>query len=133
MARKYSVAVRDAWNAAYETTIGASPVLELRTGAPPASCAAGDSGSLLASLTLPADWQGDSSSGVTVKAGTWAGTASGAGAVGHYRLKASGGSCHEQGTVTATGAGGDLTMNDVDLEIGQPVSINTWGRTAPGA
>ena len=133
MARKYSAAVRDAWNAAYEAAIGTAPVLELRTGAPPANCAAGDSGSLLASLTCPADWQGNSSGGVTAKAGTWAGTVLGAGSVGHYRFKNSGGTCHEQGTVTITGGGGDLTMNNPVLEIGQPVTMNTWGRTAPGA
>src|SRR5574338_210902 len=129
MARKYSVALRDAWNATYETTIGASPVLKLRTGAPPANCAAADSGTLLTALTLPADFQGNSSGGVTAKAGTWAGTAIANGDVGHYRLESSGGTVHEQGTVTATGGGGDLTMNDISLEIGQPVSIDTWGRT----
>jgi hypothetical protein len=133
MARKYSTALRDAWNSTYETTIGTAPVLELRTGAAPANCAAADSGTLLASLTLPADWQGNSASGVSAKAGTWAGTAVANGDVGHYRLKSSGGTCHEQGTVTADGGGGDLTMNDISLEIGQPVSIDTWGRTAPGA
>lgn len=133
MARKYSTAMRDGWNAKYEEVIGTSPVLELRTGAAPANCAAANSGTLLASLTLPADFQGNSSSGVTAKAGTWAGTATVAGDVGHYRLKSSGGTCHEQGSVTATGGGGDLTMNDIGLEVGQPVSMNTWDRTAPGA
>ena len=86
-----------------------------------------------AALTLPSDWQGDSSGGVSAKAGTWAGTVTGAGTAAHYRLKSSGGTCHEQGTVTITGGGGDLTMNNPVLEIGQPVTMNTWGRTAPGA
>ena len=133
MTRQYSTAMRDGWNSKYEEIIGTSPVLKLRTGAKPANCAAANSGTLLAALTLPADWQGDSASGVTAKAGTWAGTAIAAGDVGHYRVESSGGTVHEQGTVTVTGGGGDLTMNDISLEIGQPVSISTWGRTAPGA
>lgn len=53
---QYSVRVRDAQNDAMESAIGASPSLELRTGAQPANCAAADTGTLLCAIALPADW-----------------------------------------------------------------------------
>jgi hypothetical protein len=93
-----STAVRDASNDARETTIGAAPTLELRTGAPPANCAAADTGTLLATLTLPSDWLTASASGAKAKNGTWSGTGSAAGTPGHYRIK-QGATCHQQGTV----------------------------------
>lgn len=133
MARQYSTSLRDAWNNLYESTIGASAVLEIRTGAQPADCAAAATGTLLVSMTLPADWQAASSSGATSKLGTWSGTAAASGTAGHYRLKASGGTCHEQGSVTVTGGGGDLTLDNTSINSGQPVAINSWSRTAPGA
>ena len=93
-----STAVRDACNDARETTIGTTPTLELRTGAPPATCATADSGTLLATLVLPSDWLTASASGAKSKNGTWSGTGAAAGTPGHYRIK-QGATCHQQGTV----------------------------------
>ena len=56
MALQYSVAVNNARLDAVETAIGASAVLKFRTGAPPSTCATADSGTVLATLNLPADW-----------------------------------------------------------------------------
>lgn len=115
MALQYSVAVRNAKLDAVETAIGASPILKIRTGAPPANCAAADIGTVLATLTLPADWMAAAANGTKAKAGTWEDTsADAAGTAGHYRIYASDGiTCHEQGTVTATGGGGDMTVDNV--------------------
>lgn len=135
MAIQLSVAVRNAMLDSIETTVGTSPKLQLRSGSPPADCAAADAGTLLAELTLPSDWMAAAASGSKAKSGTWSGTG-GAGAgsgtnAGHYRLKDSGGTtCHEQGTVTATGGGGDMTLDNVNIANGQAVSISTWSRTA---
>jgi hypothetical protein len=96
-----SVAARDAANNAYSTTLGTTSVtLLLFTGAPPATCATADSGTVLATLALPSTPLGSSSSGVIGKSGSaWTGTASATGTAGYYRLKASGGAVVEQGTV----------------------------------
>ncbi len=100
MTLQRSVAARDAANNGYSTTLGTTGVtLLLFTGAPPANCAAADSGTTLATLSLPSTPLGSSSSGTISKSGTWSGTASGTGTAGYYRLKASGGACVEQGTV----------------------------------
>jgi hypothetical protein len=71
MALQLSVAVRNAMLDAIETTIGTSAVLKIRTGAAPASVATADSGTVLASLTLPSDWLAAASSGSKAKSGTW--------------------------------------------------------------
>ncbi len=132
MALQYSVAVRDAQNDALETAIGTAPTLEIRTGSAPANCAAADTGSVLASLTLPSDWLTASSSGAKAKNGTWAGTASGTGTAGHFRIKA-GATCHQQGTVTATGGGGDMTVNNTSIASGQTVTVDTYSLTRGNA
>lgn len=95
-----SVAARDAANESFSTTLGTSDVtLEIRTGDPPANCAASDAGALLATLPLPSSPLGVSSGGVIAKSGAaWSGTAVADGVAGHYRMKKSGGAVIEQGT-----------------------------------
>jgi hypothetical protein len=135
MALQFSTALRNALLDSMETTIGAAPILEIRSGAPPANCAAADSGTLLASMTLPSDWMAAASGGSKAMSGTWQDlAANNTGTAGHYRIKDSGGTtCHEQGTVTATGGGGDLTLDNTSIASGQQVSITSFTKTAPGA
>ena len=64
MAFQFDVASRNAALDAIETTAGASPTLEIRSGAPPANCAAADTGTVLASLALPSDWMANAASGI---------------------------------------------------------------------
>lgn len=130
MAIQLSVAARNARLDQIETTIGTGPKLQIRTGAPPADCAAADAGTLLAELTLPADWMAAASGGQKAKAGTWQVAAVAAGVAGHFRLKDStGATTHVQGTVTATGGGGDLTLDNTNIASGQTVTITTFTLT----
>lgn len=118
----------------YESTVGASAKLQIRTGAQPANCAAADSGTLLAEIALPSDWMTAASSGAIGKNGTWSVAASGTGTAAHYRLKDSAGSvCHEQGSTTATGGGGDLTLDNTSIAAAQTVTVTQWDRTQGGA
>ena len=134
MAIQKSVDLRDAQNDEIETILGASPLLELRTGAAPATCATADSGTLVASMTLPADAFSASSGGTKAKLGTWQDLSADNGdTVGHFRLKTSGGVCKVQGTVTLTGGGGDITLDAVAVLAGQQLTINTFTITASGA
>lgn len=125
MALQLSVAVRNARLDAIEVTIGASAVVKIRTGAQPANCAAADTGTVLASLTLPADWMSAAAAGVKGRLGTWQDpTADNAGTAAHFRLYASDGvTCGMQGSVTATGGGGDMTVDNVVIAAGQVVTI----------
>ncbi len=131
MAVQFSTAVRNARLDSIETTIGTSAVLKIRTGAQPADCATADSGTVLATFSLPNDWANAASGGSKTKAGTWQDTSADAtGTAAHYRLYASDGTtCHEQGSVTVTGGGGDLTLDSVSITSGQSVTISTWTKT----
>lgn len=133
MAVQHSVTVRNARLAAIEATIGASPTLELRTGAPPANCATADSGTVLATITLPSDWYAAPSGGQVTLLGTWQDlTADATGTFGHYRIK-QGATCHEQGTVSGPGGGGDIVMDSATVTAGQQVSITSFTKTEGNA
>ena len=128
MAIQLSIAARNARLDAIETTIGTSANLHLRTGAQPADCATADSGSLLGTLALPSDWLAAAASGAKAKAGTWSGTASGTGTIGHHRLKDSGNAAtHLQGSC-GTGSG-DLSFDNAAVVSGQTITVNTYTLT----
>ena len=135
MARQFSVGLRNAILDTMESHVGVSAILKIRTGAQPASCAAADAGTVLATLNLPSDWMAAASAGSKAKSGTWEDTSADAtGTAAHYRLYASDGTtCHEQGTVTATGGGGDLTVDNTSFAAAQQFTITGWTNTAPGA
>jgi len=135
MALQYSVAVRNAQLDAVEVTVSTAPLLRIYSGSAPANCAAAASGTLLAEMTLPSDWMAAASSGSKALSGTWQdASANATGTAGHFRLYDSGGTtCHAQGTVTATGGGGDLTLDNVSIASGQSVTITSFTITAGNA
>lgn len=136
MALQYSVAVRNAQLDALETVIGPGAVLKLYdlTAGAPADVAAAITGTVLASLTLPSDWLANAANGSKAKSGTWSGTGADAGNADFFRLFASDGTtCHAQGTVTATGGGGDLTLDNINIAVGQAVAISTFTISAGNA
>lgn len=131
MTIKLSTTVRNARLDAIETAIGASAILKIRSGAAPADCSAADSGIVLATFNLPSDYMGAAASGQKAKSGTWEDTAAdAAGTAAHFRLYASDGTtCHLQGSVTATGGGGDLELDNVSIASGQQVTITGFTLT----
>lgn len=130
MAIQLAVSTRNARLDAIETDIGTDPVLRIRTGSAPADCAAADSGTVLAALTLPSDWMAAAGSGAKAKSGTWQDTSADAtGTAAHFRLYTSGGTCKLQGTVSATGGGGDLELDNTSIASGQQVTITGFTLT----
>lgn len=131
MSIQLSAAVRNARLDAIETTVGVSAVLKIRTGSAPANVGTADSGTVLATMTLPANWMADAASGAKALAGTWIDTSADAtGTAGHFRVYASDGTtAHLQGTVTATGGGGDLTLDNVSIATGQSVAVTAFALT----
>lgn len=131
MALQLSVAVRNARLDAIETTIGTSAVLKIRTGAAPADCATADSGTVLASMTLPSDWLAAAGSGAKAKSGTWSdASADATGTAAHFRIyESTATTCHIQGTVTATGGGGDMTLDNTSIASAQVVTITSFTLT----
>lgn len=131
MALQLSTAVRNARLDAVETTIGTSAIMKIRTGGAPADCAAADSGTVLATLNLPSDWLAAAASGSKAKAGTWQdASADATGTAAHFRIYDSGGTtCHMQGSVTATGGGGDLEVQNTSFAAGQQVTVTAFTLT----
>jgi hypothetical protein len=132
MTIQFGTTLRNARCDQIETSVGTSPILQLRSGAQPANCAAADSGTLLAAMTLPSDWIGAASGGVKTLLGVWQDTsADAAGTVAHFRMKDSGGTVtHIQGSVTSVLVGtGDMLMDNPVLAAGQLVTGVTFTLT----
>src|SRR6188474_743100 len=135
MAIQLSTAVRNGRLDAIESVIGASAVMKIFTGAQPANCAAANSGTVLATLALPSDYLAAASSGSKAKSGTWSdASADATGTAAHFRIYASDGTtCGLQGSVTATGGGGDLTVNNVSFASTQPFEVTSFSLTDANA
>jgi hypothetical protein len=131
MTLQMSVGLRNARLDTVETFGGTTPVLKIRTGSPPADCATADSGTVLATMTLPSDWMQAASAGSKTLSGTWQDSAADAtGTAGHFRLYLSDGTtCILQGTVTASGGGGDMIIDNTSIATGQQVSVTSFTLT----
>ena len=132
MAFQFSTTLRTNQAGTIQTTIGASGVLKIFSGAEPANPAAADPSGLLATITLPATFL-TSASGATTIAGTWSTTASATGTAASFRMYDGSAVCHIQGNVTITGGGGNLTLDSTSLTSGQIVAATTFTATAGNA
>lgn len=110
--------ILDGFDAAFN-----SGTMEIRTGAAPGAGNAA-TGTVLATITIPADAFAAAASGTKAKNGTWQDAAADAtGVAAHFRMV--GGSNVIEGTVTATGGGGDVTLDNTSIASGQPVTITS--------
>lgn len=128
-----SLAVRNAQLDALEATIGTSAILRLRSGAQPAASGneiGASSGTVIATMQLPSDWMGNAAAGLKQKLGTWSDTAADAANAGgamHWEIVASNGTTkHLDGTVTVTGGGGEVQLQNLNIAVGQPVEITAF-------
>lgn len=135
MAFQFSDAAVNAALDAIETAIGVSAILRIRTGAVPANVAAASSGTVLATLNLPSDYFAAATSRSKAKSGTWEDlSADAAGTAAHFEIVASNGTTrHLQGTVTATGGGGDMTLDNVSIALAQTITITAFTLNGPAA
>jgi hypothetical protein len=131
---QFSTTARNAALDAIETAISTSPTMKIWTGTLPATCVAADAaGTTLATLTLPSDWMAAASGGVKSLSGTWQDAAADAtGTATHFRIY-QGATCHVQGSITVTGGGGDMTLDNTSIASGQQVTITSFSITAGGA
>ena len=135
MAFQFSSNARNASLDAIETAIGVSAVMKLRSGTVPANVGTADSGTVIATINLPSDWMSAAAGGSKSALGTWQdASADATGTIGHFRVYASDGTtAHIQGTVTATGGGGDMTVDNINVNSGQSITISAFTLTAGGA
>ena len=139
MTVQWSTTVRNGVLDEWQTAIGVSAILEVWSGSIPANCAAASTGTKLLHYALASNWASPASAGskslsnlpltTTGLSGAGAGTNA-----GYYRIFASDGvTCHEQGTITVTGGGGDMTLDNISIANGQTVNVNSFSKSAPGA
>lgn len=132
-----SVRVRNAMLESMETTIGTAAHIQIWAGTKPADCATTAVGQTkLVDFTLASDWATNAASGSKAFAAITGTAAVATGTAAFYRLTDSTDtslSCDEQGTITATGGGGDMTIDNTSINTGQTVNITGWSWTEPGA
>lgn len=105
---------------------------EIRTGAPPASCAAANSGTLLATLTCSDPAFGSASAGTaTANPINDDSSADASGDAGHFRLFNSNNTCVMQGTCGESADSPDLTFDDKSIVSGGVVAIDSFTVTVP--
>lgn len=136
MALFYSDSIRNAQLDAVESTISTAPIMRIYSGSVPASESASlGAATLLAEGTLPSDWMAAASSGSKAKNGTWTLTGQSGASTGtagtFFRIYASDGTTpHIQGSVSASGGGGDLTLDNNSIADGQSVTISSFSLSA---
>lgn len=129
MAVQLSVTVRNARLDSIETTIGTAPILRVLSGSMPANCAAAQTGTLIAEMTLPSDWMAAASSGSKAIAGTWQDlSCNSTGTVGYFRiLDSTGTTCHLQGTAGTSGT--DMIVSKAAPDAGESFTVTSFTLT----
>jgi hypothetical protein len=128
MAIQFSETVRNARLDAIEVDAGTAPIMKIFSGAPPANTAAANSGTELASGTLPSDWMAAAATGAKAKAGTWNLTGVASGVAGHFRLFRSNGTTVVMQGTCGQGSG-DMSLVNTNIANAQPVPVDSFTLT----
>lgn len=131
MALTIAAASTQAMGAALATNIGAAATIEIRSGTKPATPETAASGTLLATVAISGSFT--STGGVLTSADPAAVSPAASGTAGHFRVKQSGGTAVLDGTVTATGGGGDMQLGSTTITTGVPVDLGVPTFTVPVA
>ncbi len=131
MALTIAAASAQAMGAALATDIGATATIEIRSGTKPATPETAASGTLLATVTISGSFT--STGGVLTAADPASVAPAASGTAGHFRLKKSGGTAVLDGTVTATGGGGDMQLGSTTITTGVNIDLGVPTITVPVA
>lgn len=108
--------------------------LTIRTGAPPATPATADSGTLLGTLTFSDPAFGSAATGVaTASAITSDSSADASGDAGHFRVKDSNGVVIMQGTAGEAADTPDMTFDEKSIVAGGVIACTSFTVTVPAA
>jgi len=112
------------------STAFTNPVLEIRTGAQPASADDAITGSLLCEVSLPAsNYFAASSGGVKLQAGSWSGTVQSSGTAGWFRIKNGADTDGSSTTLPridgtlSEGADADIVLSSVTLVVSDTLDV----------
>lgn len=134
MAVRLSTAARNAATDAISGLVdaGSGPgTIKIYSGSQPATPNTAASGTLLATVTLSDPAFGASSAGTATGADPAPVTAAATGTAGWWRMADSDGNPVMDGSVTASGGGGDMQLSTVSLTSGGSVDITALSHTTP--
>ena len=121
-------------DALVDSVDGGSPgTIKIYDGTRPANPDASITGTLLATVTLANPAFGAGSNGVATLSDPAAVTAVATGTATHFRAANSGGTAKFDGSVTATGGGGDLTLATTSITSGLSIDITGGTITVPAS
>ncbi|RSN65406.1 hypothetical protein DMH01_03245 [Amycolatopsis sp. WAC 04182] len=114
--------------------VGGAGTLKIYTGSQPADADTTPAGTLLVTIALAATAFGAATSAGTASLASTprSGTGVAAGTAGCFVVESGGGAKVFGGSVTATGGGGDLTLDNTSIAVGQTVNVGTLTFTHPG-
>lgn len=105
---------------------------QIDEGTPPGSLVFQTSGDVeVATLTFSTTAFGASSSGTATAAAITQDSSATGGTIAKFRIKNAAGTDKIIGSVTATGGGGDITLNSVVVSAGQVVDVTSLTYTGP--
>jgi hypothetical protein len=127
MAFRKNTTLKNNQASVYNTQFPAGSTMEIRTGSQPASANDAATGTVLATITLPASPWSAASGGVISKNGTWSATASATGTAGWARI--TGGSNVMDVSVGTSGA--DAIIDNASIVSGGTVTVTSLSVTIP--
>lgn len=134
MAIQYSVTHRTNAMTQLITDIGASCVIKIFTGSPPATCATADTGTVLVTFAGNAAAFGTAATGVLTVSAVANATATGTGTAGYFRIyptSATSTNAVMQGTCGTSGT--DMILTSAAINSGNTVQFTSMTVTAFGA
>jgi hypothetical protein len=127
-----STAFRNTLAQAFETAVGAGGRITYYSGTVPTNADAALSGNtVIAQAFVPsADFMGNPVGGVAALSATLTDLAAdNSGTMTFFRWETSAGAAVQQGTVTVTGGGGDITFASVAITAGQTINLTSFNET----
>jgi len=112
---------------------GSAGTIKIYSGTQAANANTTPAGTLLATIAWANPAFGNASSGVATATDPAAVNASATGTAGCFLVEDSTGANVFDGSVTATGGGGDLTLSTTSLVSGSPVDITAFTYTQPAS
>jgi hypothetical protein len=131
MAISITAAASQSMGAALATAIGSGATIQIRSGSKPATPETTASGTLLCTVSISGSFT--STGGTLTAADPASANPADSGTAGYFRLLTSGATAILDGTVTATGGGGDMQLGSTTITTGVPVDLGVPSFTMPVA
>lgn len=131
MAISITAAAAQSMGAALATAVGSGGSIRIYSGTKPATPETAASGTLLVTILITGSFT--STGGVLTAADPASANPAATGTAGYFRLLTSGATAILDGTVTATGGGGDMQLGSTSIATGVPVDLGVPSFTVPVA